>query len=255
MVISMKKVFTALLAVCCCLIGFIGCANLPKGSDIAGKAGKGYTYEGEGAGGKFSIVLYDDGTYSYYEGFYSSYTGRGTWTLDGDILCLTEDERIGTYFVNYFKVEGNDLIFLAENSSNFIYVWVHDGERFIGSPLMSSEQERSAYSSYFEPGRCFTTTDPEPGRYLAIEEKDPTLMIVSETTYSLFISITDSTAPSGSYVIDGEYLKLSTPYETDAFVFKISIDEDDRIFLIYDSELSNSKLLEHLGLGNEIVFR
>ena len=46
------------------------------------------------------------------------------------ILTISDDEELGYSFANRFKVEDNDLIFLSENSSNFIYVKVVDGERF-----------------------------------------------------------------------------------------------------------------------------
>lgn len=39
------------------------------------------------------------------------------------------------YTVNYFKIDGDDLLFVAENSSGFLLVDVSDGERFIGTPI------------------------------------------------------------------------------------------------------------------------
>lgn len=52
-----------------------------------------------------------------------------------DTLLLTDREQLGEQLrVNYFKVDGNDLVFLAENSSNFVYVKVADGERFSEKP-------------------------------------------------------------------------------------------------------------------------
>ncbi len=94
-------------------------------------AGKTYTYEGEGFGGDFVIQINEDGFFSYYEGLLSSYLGAGTWTLEDDILVLSDNAEMGHPFVNYFRLDGKDLVFLAENSSNFIYVKVKDGERFL----------------------------------------------------------------------------------------------------------------------------
>lgn len=90
-----------------------------------------YCYEEDGFGGDFTISVHSDGTFSYYEGMLSSYIGVGTWELEGDILVLSDDAEIGYPFVNRFRVDGEDLVFLAEDSSNFIYVKVSDGERFV----------------------------------------------------------------------------------------------------------------------------
>ncbi len=93
--------------------------------------GKTYTYEGEGFGGDFVIQINEDGSFGYYEGLLSSHLGAGTWTLEDDILVLSDNAEMGHPFVNRFRLEGNDLVFLSEDSSNFIYVKVADGERFL----------------------------------------------------------------------------------------------------------------------------
>lgn len=107
-------------------------------SDYTGKAlladgtvaGKTYLYENEGILGDFSLTLYEDSTFFYSEGMASSYMGMGTWTQDGDIITLTDNEMAGYIRINHFKIDGGDLVFLAEDSSNFIYVKVQNGERF-----------------------------------------------------------------------------------------------------------------------------
>mgnify|MGYP000856616860 CR=1 FL=1 len=106
--------------------------DLSKASDIVGKT---YTYEKEGFGSNFTIQIKDDGTFNYYEGVLSSYIGKGKWILDGDILLISDDVQSEEYArENYFKVSGNDLVFISENSTNFLYLEVADGERFSGSP-------------------------------------------------------------------------------------------------------------------------
>ena len=54
---------------------FLGCTagNVPVSDRL-------YTWEHDGFGGDFTITLYADGTFSYYEGMLSSYIGAGTWT-------------------------------------------------------------------------------------------------------------------------------------------------------------------------------
>ena len=104
---------------------------------------KRYTYTGETfsklENDKFSIIINKDGTFSYSESMLSSYIGMGTWTIEKDVLVLTEDELVYDSRTNYFRIDGNDLVFLEENSSNFIYVNVKDGERFTGSSFYMKE--------------------------------------------------------------------------------------------------------------------
>lgn len=90
-----------------------------------------FTYEKGGFGGEFVIMICSDGTFQYYEGGLSSYIGIGSWALEDDILILLDDNEAGYPAVNRFKVDGDNLIFLAEDSDNFVYIKVADGERFV----------------------------------------------------------------------------------------------------------------------------
>lgn len=146
----MKKV-SLLLALILCLTLFTACGKTYTAEDVAGKV---YTYEKDGCGGYFTISIYEDGTFQYYEGMLSSYIGIGTWTLDENILCLkdqemhrfTEDLSTMEPYIrtNYFKVEKDCLVWLAQGSDNFLYVDVADGERFFGEVLKIN------VSSYFD---------------------------------------------------------------------------------------------------------
>ena len=92
--------------------------------------GKAYVYENEGILGSFQITLFEDGTFTYYEGNASSYFGTGTWKQDGSTITLTDNELAGYSLVNHFKLDGTDLVYIEKNSSNFIYVKVKTGEKF-----------------------------------------------------------------------------------------------------------------------------
>ena len=93
-------------------------------------AGKTYVYENEGILGSFAITLYEDGSFTYFEGLASSYIGNGSWTQEGDNITMTDDGEGGYGLVNHFKFIGENLVFVEQNSSNFVYVKVKDGERF-----------------------------------------------------------------------------------------------------------------------------
>ena len=110
-----------------------GCAGSVKNSGIAGKS---FVYEKEGFPDEFSIRLDNDGCFTYYEGFYSSYVGNGSWQLNGDILTLREENvpTISGKIDHVYRFNVNDdgsLSFISENSDNFMFIDVSDGERFI----------------------------------------------------------------------------------------------------------------------------
>lgn len=140
----MKKT-SLLLMIILCLTLFAACGAAEPVYTAEDVAGRIYLYEGEGCGGNFTITLNEDGTFQYYEGWLSSYIGMGTWTLSEDGVLRMQDKEmgrfnadgsVGTYVrVNYFKVEKDCLVWMAENSDNFLYVDVADGERFHGSRL------------------------------------------------------------------------------------------------------------------------
>lgn len=126
-------VATALL-LCIC-----GCAALGRTTPEQ-LAGQTYVYEKEGFGGDFYISFAADGTFRYSEGLLSSHIGMGKWHLEGDSLCLTEEnvafiQEDGTCItktVSYvFAIHKNEIVFLEDNVSNFGHVKVAGGDRFL----------------------------------------------------------------------------------------------------------------------------
>lgn len=108
-----------------------GDSSAAVGEQVAGKT---YVYTGEPFSDMendfFKISFNEDGTFSYYETMFSSYLGYGTWEIKDGVLIMSDDEHIGYPLRNFFRIDGEDLIFVEEGSSNFIYVKVQDGERF-----------------------------------------------------------------------------------------------------------------------------
>jgi len=92
-----------------------------------------YIYEYDGIIGRFDIALGADGSFTYLESGYSSYLGHGTWKLSGDLITLTENVRVEDIpinRINHFKLDGDDLIYVAKDSFNFPHVKLEDGDRF-----------------------------------------------------------------------------------------------------------------------------
>ena len=129
-----------------CLGLFTACRTTEPVYTAEDVAGKFYTCEKDGFGGSFTINLFEDGTFQYYEGMLSSYIGVGTWTMEeNNVLCM-KDQEMGRFSddfskmemyvrTNYFKVEENCLVWVAKQSDNFPYVDVENGDRFFGEPM------------------------------------------------------------------------------------------------------------------------
>jgi len=100
--------------------------------------GTNYICEETGFGGDFTILLMDDGTFTYCEGMLSSYIGYGHWEKDGNILTLS-DEGMGKIRTIVFEVDGNDLIYRADESYGFIYTNPSDGTRFLSEESITDE--------------------------------------------------------------------------------------------------------------------
>lgn len=140
----MKKYFLC-VPLLICIFGLTSCG---KQENIEDKiAGKVFTYEnegcgiGEGLGEDFVLSINEDGTFTYCEGNLSSYLGYGEWTLEDDILTISDDVRMaGNERINRFKVDEGNLIFQETDSDNFIYVKVADGEKFICDAGQNTEQ-------------------------------------------------------------------------------------------------------------------
>ena len=93
---------------------------------------KEYICEQIGFGGIFTLTLYENGTFSYYEGAASSYFGDGDWIFENEKLTLF-DRGTGKIRKAIFDYVNGDLIYNQQESDqySFTYVELEDGKRFI----------------------------------------------------------------------------------------------------------------------------
>ena len=82
----------------------------------------------------FSITLNEDGTYRYFERGISSHIGMGGYTFKNNIVTLVDGNIPGvngSLTCTYkFRFEDGKLIFLAEESDDFMYIKLPDGAEF-----------------------------------------------------------------------------------------------------------------------------
>lgn len=118
-------------AICAVLVLLlVGCAGKDRSEYVVGKT---FVYENEGFLGDFSISIKGDGSFTYSEGFASSYIGIGRWTVGKNTLTLENEvpaENGSRTVKNIFEIEKGKLIWVAEGSDNFTYVEVKNGEAF-----------------------------------------------------------------------------------------------------------------------------
>lgn len=81
--------------------------------------------------GDFTITIYDDGTFQYYETLISSYIGMGHYSIEKDVVTLKEDEAGCTGEINYYQIADGKLLFISDDSANYHFVPLEDGASFV----------------------------------------------------------------------------------------------------------------------------
>lgn len=101
---------------------------------------KEYICEQIGFGGIFTLLLYEDGTFSYYEGSLSSYFGDGDWLFEDGKLTLL-DRGTGKIRKAVFDYKKGELTYNQQESDQypFTYVILEDGKRFI--PMEKADEK------------------------------------------------------------------------------------------------------------------
>ena len=126
----MKRISTLLLvlALLLCMLG--GCGkDTDDGYDTAHPLHGCYIYgDHEQNFMNFQLTLLENGRFTYYATPLSSYIGAGNYTVEGNVITMTDEG--GYDIVNRFRFENGKLVFIEEGSSNFMYVPLEDGDAF-----------------------------------------------------------------------------------------------------------------------------
>ncbi len=112
-----------------------------------------YTCEEPGFGGRFTITINKDRSFSYYEGGFSSYIGHGFWEIQDNRLVL-KDQGYNKDWLFFFSVEDGCLVFDREPSQQFIYIDdLPDGTRFLPEPQTTEAWLADLDERSFEPDK------------------------------------------------------------------------------------------------------
>jgi hypothetical protein len=222
-----KTVLYFVLVLCFGLL--IACGTTEPVYTAEDVAGKVYTYEKEGFGGPFTINIFEDGTFQYYVGYLSSYIGMGKWSVEDGVLIL--NDNTGLDYQNRFRIGENELIFIGPGSTNFMYLKVEDGDRFLGEDI-----EYTASSIY---------TGESAAKYLVDLSELRTLILTN----------TDSKIDRVGELLDGFTCDdlVAAWGEPDSMTsgiwsFAWNLDETSAIWVVFDRDGYVSEV--HLSLKN-----
>ncbi len=139
----MKKI-SALLLLIITVFSLSGCQEAGKSP-----AGKVFIYENEKEDmyGNFTICVEKDGTFCYRESLWASYVAYGEWTYENGILTLSDTTLKDNPQVFRFLVKGDDIAFIEENSDEFMYVKVADGDIFHGVKIEDYAEDNLLFRS------------------------------------------------------------------------------------------------------------
>ncbi len=184
-------------------------------------ADKVYLYEGEGAGGSFTIRLDADGSAQYYEGYISSHIGIGTWTLEGSVVVMVESSSTRER-TNRFDYRDGTLYFRLADSDGFIYLDIPNGAAFHAMHDLPAEEtdtqaatepdtepeSESDELAAIDPPLLLTGYNLTPVALKAYTIHDNTL---SATVYTLRIVSLDCTPSEYNHAEEGLYMDIVDP--------------------------------------------
>ena len=141
------KFWICLAAVLAVIVAAVCFLTVPSTEDeeIAARLGGNvYTWEKKYANVfSFEIELYEDGTCYFVDGVDPVYMGLGAWRVEDGLLKIRDDGAM-KYRYFYFRVDRDDLVYLADKSAEFSYTEVADGDRFYRIEDIGNAEEKLA---------------------------------------------------------------------------------------------------------------
>ena len=120
-----KRIIAALAVIAILALSLVACTE-----ESYSFAGKTYIYSSLVNDGSFTIKINDDGTYEYHVPTYNVHIA-GEWEYVDDTLTLIEPTEDEYYMRHNFRVDGENLAYVAEGSSGFPFGTISDGDQFI----------------------------------------------------------------------------------------------------------------------------
>jgi len=207
-----------LLSVAACIVvGVLFLTNPAKDTEETDTETNHFVYEGvyyysgnkketHGSGSRridLLVQIKEDGSFFLSELPDDSIIGSGKYTVDGDMLTLTGSKKVGEteekQVVYHFRADGENLIYVADNSSGFDVAQVQDGEVF--------QKGHNPYDDYRE--KCyFYTQNGKIGEnglpiffFIDLMPDGGCLWIDSQLR---------SSVPESVYTIDGDILTITS---------------------------------------------
>lgn len=206
-----------LVAIASCIAVGVCFMTNPK-TDTAGEnnviatcAGK-YVCENPGIGGEFSIVINEDGTFSYYEGALSSYIGMGKWTYNDNKIILRDEGMVSSIRQYIFDCEDGVIVYNKTESADFTYVNLEDKTRFLLIP--------DSQGHIFSPGDEMPGSDKDETDCFIEDNRQNTAIMFSSESYIF----DDLAVEPRWYQFDGELLHFAYDLVNCGDTSEISVD-------------------------------
>ena len=188
-----------------------------------------YQYAGQGFGGDFTLTLLPDGTYTFYEGFLSSYLGGGEWRVEGPRLYLYEQN--GLNLDNTFLPLDGALYFVEADSDGFPSVRVPDGGRFDKTgPAPGGKTAELSFASFDGGGPEYRVKIEDPEILSCsgeIRYRDQNHEEIDGAGYDVVFTFSGK-APGSARV---HVLSLSPIVGNEKFVYDAAVDENLNVTL------------------------
>ena len=199
---------------------------------------KRYVYTKPGAGSAFYINIYENGTFQYYAGNYSSHIGLGDWELKAGKLYLY-DNTLTNPMTFVFAVGEEQLTYIAAESHPFMYVDVVDGDIFRFYSEIVPPEEAITAADVAGKMYVYQSEDSSPGYQIWIKEDGtffyPEAGLSSAALYKCYWELKDG--------------KLYLHEGSKTFVFRVERDA-----LVYLAEESDAFQLVDVADGSRFVF-